>query len=222
MCLEPASQKSRSLEDKFDRFFSEFANLSQRIQSLEQKDSETVSSRTSSGRDSVHVARQPVVKSKPQLSSSASAGSSGRLERRSAMVTRAEFEQQCSSGQFSDESGGLSSSRKRSYSQSSEEPDPDLEQGEIRSKEENSPAYSETLETTKKIHIKPFQWFLKSNWQFPQSLDKIVPISQLIKEHLAGWMDPQNVLKGSNLHQKEHNMLMFTDASEKGWGGPLE
>ena len=30
--------------------------------------------------------------------------------------------------------------------------------------------------------------------------------------------DPQNVLKGLNLHQKEHNMLMFTDASEKGWG----
>ena len=53
------------------------------------------------------------------------------------------------------------------------------------------------------------------------ALDKIVPISQLIKDHLAWWMDPQNVLKGSNLHQKEHNMLMFTDASEKGWG-PLE
>ena len=31
-------------------------------------------------------------------------------------------------------------------------------------------------------------------------------------------MDPQNLLKGSNLHQKEHNVLMFTDTSEKGWG----
>ena len=55
----------------------------------------------------------------------------------------------------------------------------------------------------------------------PQSLDKIVLISQLIKDHLAWWMDPQNVLKGSNLHQREHNMLMFTDASEKGWGAHL-
>ena len=77
------------------------------------------------------------------------------------------------------------------------------------------------------IHMRPFQWFLKTDWQFPQSLDKIVPISQLIKGHLAWWMDPQNVLKGSNLHQREHNMLMFTDASKKGWGGggggdPLE
>ena len=70
-----------------------------------------------------------------------------------------------------------------------------------------------------RIHTRPFQWFLKTNWQSPQSLDKIVPISQLIKDHLAWWMDPQNVFKGSNLHQKEHNMLMFTDASEKGWGG---
>ena len=69
-----------------------------------------------------------------------------------------------------------------------------------------------------RIHMRPFQWFLKTNWQFPQSLDKAVPISQLIKDHLAWWMDPQNLLKGSNLHQKEHNMLMFTDASEKGWG----
>ena len=46
----------------------------------------------------------------------------------------------------------------------------------------------------------------------PQSLDKVVPISHLIKDHLAWWMDPQNLLKGSNLHQKEHNVLMSTDA----------
>ena len=71
------------------------------------------------------------------------------------------------------------------------------------------------------IHMRPFQWFLKTNWHFPQSLDKVVLISQLIKDHLAWWMDPQNVLKGSSLHQKEHNMLMFTDASEKGWGAHL-
>ena len=40
-----ASNKSRSLEDKLDRFVSEFVNLSQRIQNLEHKDSETVGSR---------------------------------------------------------------------------------------------------------------------------------------------------------------------------------
>ena len=28
-----------------------------------------------------------------------------------------------------------------------------------------------------RIHMKPFQWFLKTSWQFPQSLDKVIPIS---------------------------------------------
>ena len=26
-----------------------------------------------------------------------------------------------------------------------------------------------------RIHMRPFQWFLKTNWQFPQSLDKVIP-----------------------------------------------
>ena len=149
LLLHQLLKKSRSLEveDKLDRFFSEFANLSQRIQNLEQKDSETASSRTSSGRDSVHVARQPVVKTKPQPSSSASSSSSSRLERRSATITRAEAEQQSSSVLASDESG-FNLDSKRSFSQSSEDPDPDLEQGEIRSRDEESPAYADTLSTT--------------------------------------------------------------------------
>ena len=148
----PTSQKNRSLEDKLDRFFNEFANFFQKLQNLEQKDSESAGSRSSSVRDSVHVAKPPVVKSKTQpLSSSVNLGAPGRLERRSATVTRAEFEQQSGAGQFSDESGR--ESRKRSFSQSSEDPDPDLEQGEIRSREEDTPAYSETLETIKNSWI---------------------------------------------------------------------
>ena len=68
------------------------------------------------------------------------------------------------------------------------------------------------------IHVRPFHcFFLKTNWQFAQSLHKVFPISQLIKDHLAWLMDPQNLLKGLDLHLKEHNILMFTDASEKSW-----
>ena len=142
----PVSHKNRSLEDKLDRFFSEFAVLSQRIENLEHKDSGTAGSHVSSGRDSLQVAKQPVVRSKPQPMSSASSS----LPKKSATITRAEFDQQSSSDQFPDESGGLTSSRKRSYSQSSDEPDPDLEQGEIQPREEDSPGYTETLETIKK------------------------------------------------------------------------
>ena len=155
----PVSHKNRSLEDKLDRFFSEFAVLSQRIENLEHKDSGTAGSHVNSGRDSLQVAKQPVVRSKPQPVSSASSS----LPKKSATITRAEFDQQSSSDQFPDESGGLTSSRKRSYSQSSDEPDPDLEQGEIQPKEEDSPGYTETLETIKKwldLEVKNVECFV--------------------------------------------------------------
>ena len=156
------SQKNRSLEDKLDRFFTEFPSLSQRLQNLEHKEAETVSSHTSSGRDGLYVARQPVETS---ISHPASVTSvvPGRFDRRLATITRAEFDQQSSANQTSGESGHLTSSRKRSFSQSSEEPDPDLEQGEIRSKEEDTPAYSDTLETIKKwldLEVKDVECFV--------------------------------------------------------------
>ena len=157
--ITPAYNKSRSFEDKLDRFFSEFANLSQRIQNLEHKDSETVGSHISSGRDSCQVAKQPLVSSKPS-SSSATSGAPGRLERRSSTITRAEFDRQSASGLCSDESGV---SRKRSHSESSEEPDPDLEEGEIHPKEEDSPGYTDTLETIKKwldLEVKNVECFV--------------------------------------------------------------
>ena len=62
-----------------------------------------------------------------------------------------------------DESGGLGSSRKRSYSQSSDGLDPDLEQGEICSKEDDSTAYTDTLETIKKwqdLEVKNVECFV--------------------------------------------------------------
>ena len=141
------SRKGRSLEEKLDRFFTEFANFSQRLKNLEDKDSETIGSRHISDRDSVHVARQPLAKDKLQPARIAS--SSVRLERRSATITRAEAEQQSGVSHRSEDTG-FNLGRKRSLSQSSEEPDPDLEKGEIWNKDEESPAYADTLETIKK------------------------------------------------------------------------
>ena len=60
-----------------------------------------------------------------------------------------------------------------------------------------------------------------SHWQFPQSLDTAIPWTPQIKSHLDWWSDPLNVLNGSDLHPKEHNLLLFTDASKDGWGGQL-
>ena len=69
-----------------------------------------------------------------------------------ATVTRGEADLLASAGQRSEDSTVFS--RKRSLSQSSEDPDQDLEQGEIRPRDEHSPAYADTLETIKKwLHL---------------------------------------------------------------------
>ena len=72
-----------------------------------------------------------------------------------------------------------------------------------------------------RLHMRPFQWYLKTHWRYPQSLDKIIPCSQILKKHLIWWKDPKNVLTGSPLYAEEHNLLLFTDASVKGWGAHL-
>ena len=115
---------------------------------MEQKGAETASSRNS-GRDSLHVANQSVERTKTPASSATSSVACGCLDRRSATITRAEFEQQASASQIQEESSGLGASRKRTFSQSTEDQDPDLEQDEIRSRED-SPAYLDTIETIKK------------------------------------------------------------------------
>ena len=142
-----SAPKSKPLEDKLDRFFTQFESISHRLKDLEDKNSGTVGSRTSSDRESVHVTRQPMVcdKSVPPSSSAPVSG----FGKRSATITRAEADLQASSIRVSDESG-FNLSRKRSFSQSSEDPDPDIEQGEIRSREDDSPAYADTLSTIKK------------------------------------------------------------------------
>ena len=70
--------------------------------------------------------------------------------------------------------------------------------------------------------MRTFQWYLKTNWQYPQSLDLKIPVSNLLKKHLQWWKDPKNLKMGCPLHPQEHNTLIFTDASNQGWGAHLE
>ena len=69
--------------------------------------------------------------------------------------------------------------------------------------------------------MRPFQWHLKENWTFPQLLDKLLPWSDSIIAHLDWWQNPQNVLKGADLHPQEHSVQVFTDASNVVWGAHL-
>ena len=59
---------------------------------------------------------------------------------------------------------------------------------------------------------------LREHWRFPQSLDTLIPWSETISVHLEWWQNLVNILKGSDLHPKAHNILLFTDASNLGWG----
>ena len=73
-----------------------------------------------------------------------------------------------------------------------------------------------------RLHMRPFQWYLKTHWHYPQSLDLKIPVSNLLKSYLQWWKNPKNLEKGCPLHPQEHNTLIFTDASNQGWGAHLE
>ena len=70
-----------------------------------------------------------------------------------------------------------------------------------------------------RLHMRPFQWYLRSHWKFPQSLDKRIPVTGNFLNHLKWWEDLQNLMAGAPIHPHVHNTLVFTDASQKGWGG---
>ena len=61
-------------------------------------------------------------------------------------------------------------------------------------------ASTEKMVPEGRLHMRPFQWHLKKNWTFPQSLTKLLPWSDSIIAHLDWWQNPQNVLKGAYLH----------------------
>ena len=49
-----------------------------------------------------------------------------------------------------------------------------------------------------------------------------VACSEILKRHLIWLKNPKNVFIGCPLHAEEHNLLLFTDVSVKGWGAHLE
>ena len=40
-----------------------------------------------------------------------------------------------------------------------------------------------------RLHMRPFQWYLRSNWKFPQSLDKNIPVTRNFLNYLKWWED---------------------------------
>ena len=70
--------------------------------------------------------------------------------------------------------------------------------------------------------MRPFQFHLKEHWRYPQSLDSLLPWTEAISAHLDWWQNPSNVVRGADLHPKDHSIQLFTDTSNKGWGADLD
>ena len=70
--------------------------------------------------------------------------------------------------------------------------------------------------------MRPFQFHLKEHWSFPQSLDSLLHWTEAIAAHLDWWQNPSNVMRGADLHPKDHSIQLFTDASNEGRGAHLD
>ena len=55
---------------------------------------------------------------------------------------------------------------------------------------------------------------LKENWRYPQLQDYLLLRTKTA--YLDWWQNPLNVLTGSDLHHKDHNIQIFTNASNAG------
>ena len=83
-------------------------------------------------------------------------------------------------------------------------------------------ASTEKMVSEGRLHMRPFQFHLKEHWSYPQSLDNLLSCTETISAHLEWWQNPTNVMKGADLHLKDHSIQLFTDASNEGWGTHLE
>ena len=72
-----------------------------------------------------------------------------------------------------------------------------------------------------RLHMRPIQWHLKSNWRIPESLEKRIPLPRSLHLHLQWWLEEDNVLTGQPLHPIQHALQIFTDASKEGWAAHL-
>ena len=75
--------------------------------------------------------------------------------------------------------------------------------------------------TNGKVTHETFPVVPKVTLEFPQSLDKRIPVTGNFLNHLKWWENLQNLMAGAPIHPDIHNTLVFTDASQKGWGAHL-
>ena len=55
-------------------------------------------------------------------------------------------------------------------------------------------ASTEKMVPEGRLHMRPFQFHLKEHWKYPQSLDSLLPWTEMISAHLDWWQNPTNVM----------------------------
>ena len=70
--------------------------------------------------------------------------------------------------------------------------------------------------------MRPFQFHLNGALEISSVIGQPPSLDRNHSAHLEWWQNPTNVMKGSDLHPKDHSIQLFTDASKKGWGTHLE
>ena len=61
-----------------------------------------------------------------------------------------------------------------------------------------------------RLHMRAFQFHLKEHWRYPQSLDNLLLWTDVLSAHPDWWQNPANVMKGADLHPKDHSIQLFT------------
>ena len=73
-----------------------------------------------------------------------------------------------------------------------------------------------------RLRMRPFQFYLKKVWRRDWHLkDVLVPVPQDLKRNLAWWLVRERLERGLSLATKDPQLLLFTDASRKGWGATM-
>ena len=83
-------------------------------------------------------------------------------------------------------------------------------------------ALTEKMVPEEPLHMRPFQFLLKEHWRYPQSLDSLLSWTETFWAYLEWWQNPTNMMKGADLHPKDHSIQLFTDTSNEGWGAHSE
>ena len=67
------------------------------------------------------------------------------------------------------------------------------------------------------LHTRPFQFHLKEHWTYPQSFDNLLLWTETISAHLDWWQNPTDVMKGTDLHPKDHSIHLEQTSTQGLW-----